>query len=288
MPMKNMKVRVFSIEEFSVYDGPGIRTTVFLKGCPLRCNWCHSPEGQDFKNYTLRSPNGCLECGACFDVCPTRRENCVACGKCIDVCPRNLIRFAAIDYEPQQLVDILLKNKDILSFNNGGITFSGGEPLAQYEGLKETVSLLKNKIHLALQTSGYAPREHFKEIVNQMDLVLFDMKIMDKEKAKEYEGINNELILENLKYLGTTDIPFIVRIPLIPGVVDTEENINAIISKIKDYSNLRMVELLPYNKYAGAKYKMAGKEYKPKFDESVPSNPRLGLFKEANISARVL
>ena len=105
-----MKIRVFSIEEFSLYDGPGIRTTVFLKGCPLNCNWCHSPEGKEYKNFSMRSPNGCLHCNRCVDICPSNRENCNACGKCIDVCPLNLIRMCSIDYEVAELTNILLKN----------------------------------------------------------------------------------------------------------------------------------------------------------------------------------
>lgn len=284
----NKKIRVFSIEEFSVYDGPGIRTTIFLKGCPLRCTWCHSPEGQEFKNISLRSPNGCLNCNHCVDICPTKRQNCIGCGKCIDVCPRNLIRMAAIDYEIDDLVSILEKNFNVLKMNNGGLTFSGGEPLFQPEALNRILDKLKGKIHLALQTSGYAKEEIFQEIVNKVDLVLFDMKIMDKDQAKIYEGIDNTLIFKNLEYLKKSGIPFIIRIPLIPTLIDTEENIKKIIEHIKGASNLKIVEVLPYNKYAGSKYKMVGKVYDPKIDESIPSNPHLELFEEANIKARVL
>ena len=194
-----MKARIFSIEEFSIYDGPGIRTTVFFKGCPLNCNWCHSPEGKNFKNIALRSPNGCLECNRCVDVCEFKRLNCIGCEKCIDVCPRNLIRMSSVDYEVNDLVNLLSKNINILNFNGGGLTFSGGEPLSQYGPLKELVTLLKGKTHLALQTCGFAKEEQFKDIIDSMDLVLFDMKIMDKEKALKYEGVDNTIILNNNK-----------------------------------------------------------------------------------------
>ncbi len=284
----SMKIRIFSIEEFSVYDGPGIRTTVFLKGCPLNCSWCHSPEGKTYDIVSLRSPNGCLECGKCFQICPNNREKCIACGKCIEVCPRHLIRLSGEDVEIQDLADTLSKNVDILNLNNGGITFSGGEPLLQIEALTKLLQLMQGKTHLALQTSGYTSLQNFQKVLPYLDLVLFDMKIMDHDLAKKFEGIDNSIILNNLEYLKTTSTPFIARVPLIPTVIDTEENILAIIDKLKDAKNLIAVELLPYNKYAGSKYKMCGKQYQPGFDESIPSNPHLELFEKAHIKARML
>lgn len=283
-----MKIRVFSIEEFSVYDGPGIRTSVFLKGCPLNCNWCHSPEGKSYQNISLRSPNGCLHCNRCVDICPFKREKCIGCGKCIDVCPRNLIRMSAIDYEMDDLVKKLLKNADVLNMNGGGITISGGEPLFQIDATLELAKKLKGKTKVALQTCGYGDSEKFKEIIQNLDLVLFDMKIMDKEKAKKFEGIDNSLIFKNLEILKDSNVKFIIRIPLIPGVIDTEENIKEIISYIKGSKNLLRVELLPYNKYAGSKYALAGMKFEPMYDEKVDSNPRLYLFKENGIEAKVL
>ena len=282
-----MKIRVFSIEEFSVYDGPGIRTSVFLKGCPLNCNWCHSPEGKSYQNISLRSPNGCLHCNRCIDICPFKREKCIGCGKCIDVCPRNLIRMSAIDYEMDDIVKKLLKNVDVLNINGGGITISGGEPLFQIDATLELVKKLKGKTNVALQTCGYGDSEKFKEIIKNLDLVLFDMKIMNKEKAKKLEGIDNSLIFKNLEILKDSNVKFIIRIPLIPGVIDTEENIKEIISYIKGSKNLLRVELLPYNKYAGSKYALAGMKFEPMYDEKVDSNPRLNLFKENGIEARV-
>jgi pyruvate formate lyase activating enzyme len=283
-----MKIRVFSLEEFSVYDGPGIRTTVFFKGCPLHCNWCHSPEGQDYAIIAVRSPNGCLHCGKCVEVCPYHREKCVACGKCLEVCPRNLIRFSGQDYETEDLAKILLKNADLLLENNGGITFSGGEPLLQADALNELIHFLKGKVHLALQTSGYAPSEKFQMIAQQMDLLLFDMKIMDPVLAEKMEGKDPTPIFTNLDYVRQKSLPVIIRIPLIPGVIDTEENLQAIIDKIKDLPGLIRVELMPYNKFAGAKYPLAGKRWAPLYDESCPSKPHLELFEKAGIPARLL
>ncbi len=283
-----MKIRVFSIEEFSVYDGPGIRTTVFLKGCPLNCNWCHSPEGKRFGNVSLRSPNRCLNCGRCIEICEYNRKKCIGCAKCVDVCPRDLIRMSAIDYEVSELVSKLLKNADILKINNGGITISGGEPLFQVDETLELVKCLKGKTHIALQTSGYGNSQKFKEIIDNIDLVLFDMKVMDEEQAKKFEGIDNSLIFKNLEILKNSKTKFIIRVPLIPGVIDTKENLKEIINKIKGAKDLVRVELLPYNKYAGSKYKLAGLKFEPMYDENMESNPHLDLFKANDIEVRVL
>lgn len=282
-----MTGRVFSIEEFSVYDGPGIRTTVFFKGCPLKCNWCHSPEGQSFNKEILKSPNGCLECKCCEKVCENY-PNCILCEKCINACPRNLIRVSGIDYQVKELADLLRKNFKILNMNNGGITFSGGEPLSQGKFLLELIKEIKGETSLAIQTSGYGDSKLFKEIIDNLDLVLFDMKIMDKDLALKHQGINNQLIFDNLKILKESNTPFIIRIPLIPTLIDTKENLLEIINKIKGSKNLIKVELLPYNKFAGSKYSLAKKVYSPQFDESIESNPHLELFEENNIKANVL
>src|SRR5574344_2181950 len=250
--------RIFSIEEFSVYDGPGIRTTVFFSGCPLNCNWCHSPEGKSLNIISLKNPNGCLHCNRCIDVCPTKRLNCIGCGKCIDVCPRSLIRMSAIDYDNVQLAEKLLRNSNILNANGGGITFSGGDPLYQHESLYDLILKLKGKVHLAIQTEGYCDSDIFKKIISKIDLVLYDMKIINKDLAQKYEGVDNTLILQNLKILKESNVPFIIRIPLIPGVLDTEKNMKEIISLIKGSKNMIMVEMLPYNKYAGSKYTLVG------------------------------
>ena len=189
--------RIFSIEEFSIFDGPGIRTTVFFKGCPLRCNWCHSPESQNYQRESVRSLNGCIHCMKCFKVCPYNRTYCDGCGKCTDVCPNNLIRMSGIDYEVTELYKLLSKNFDVLNLNNGGITFSGGEPLMQGEFLYELITLLKNKTHLAIQTCGHTSPTTFKKVIDLIDLVLFDFKIMDRDMAIKYEGTDNELIFKN-------------------------------------------------------------------------------------------
>ncbi len=277
---------VFSIEEFSVYDGPGIRTTVFFKGCPMRCNWCHNPEGLEPRVQIVKNPNGCLHCGACERVCPDR-EKCTLCGKCIAVCPRNLIRFSGEIYTAERLTKKLLKNADYLNECGGGVTFSGGECLLYADFLAEVIGNLKGKVHTAIQTCGYADSEKFKRVLSVVDYVMYDLKVMDRERAVRYTGCDNTLILKNYQILSDSGVPFVARVPLIPGVTDTGENLKAIAERVKN-SNASGVELLPYNKMAGSKYKLVGKEYQPVFDEKAEVNIDTALFEREGIPVKVM
>ncbi len=276
------KGKVFSIEEFSVFDGDGIRTTVFLKGCPLKCSWCHSPEGQSYDTEYLRSPNGCIACGKCVHVGNGKltKESVIA-------CPKNLIRECGKEYTSSQLVKILLKNADVLNVTGGGITFSGGEPLSQATFLLECLKALNGKVNRAIQTTGYCPTETFNKIIKEIDLALYDIKLIDDENHIKYTGVSNKLILENYKTLINSGIKTITRIPLIPTVTDTESNIDGICKFLTSLS-VEKVELLPYNQMAGAKYKLAGREYKPQFDVSVPVNFRQEIFNDYKIKFEVL
>lgn len=284
----NMKqATVFSIEEFSVYDGPGIRTTVFFKGCPMRCNWCHNPEGLLPKIQVVKSPNGCLRCGACEEVCQNKDE-CIACGKCISVCPRGLIRFSGVVYTVEELFLKLQKNTEYLKQCSGGVTFSGGECLLYADFLHDLISGLKKiGVHTAIQTSGYAEESQFMKVLSVVDYVMFDLKIMDREQAIRYTGRSNELILKNFGHLKESGVPFMVRTPLIPSVTDTKENLTAIAERIKDSGALG-IELLPYNKMSGSKYTMAGIEYRPKFDEQAEVNADTDLFLRYGIKVKIM
>lgn len=278
---------VFSIEEFSVYDGPGIRTTVFFKGCPLRCNWCHNPEGLNPEIRVVKSPNGCLKCGACIRVCENPQK-CVACGKCISVCPRGLIRYSGIRYSADALFCKIERNADYLKQCGGGVTFSGGECLLYADFLGELIPMLKGiGVHTAIQTSGYASGKDFLKVVSLVDYVMFDLKVMDRERAIEFTGRSNEPILKNFGLLQKSGVPFTVRVPLIPAVTDTEENLRAIALAVKDSGALG-VELLPYNKMAGSKYVLAGMDYRPKFDELAEVNADTALFSELGIKVKIM
>lgn len=281
-----MKGVIFSIEEFSVYDGPGIRTTVFLKGCPLRCSWCHNPEGQEPEIQIVRSPNGCIGCGVCTSSAVRQNGRWIFSEESIKNCPMNLLRVCGEMTESTSLCERLMKNRNIL--NNGvGITFSGGEPLAQSAFLFECLSILKGQLHTAIQTSGYCNSEIFDTALSLADYFLFDLKIYDNALHKKFTGVSNEKIHRNFSALVKSKKEFTVRIPLIPGVTDTEENISGIARLLKE-NGVSYAELMPYNKMAGGKYKMVQKEYAPGFDETVPVNTQCEIFKNFNIEIKIL
>jgi pyruvate formate lyase activating enzyme len=249
---------VFDINEFAVHDGPGLRTSVFLKGCRLRCRWCHNPEGLSFEQEILRGTNGCVHCGACEEVCK-HKDHCIVCGACIAVCPKNLRRYAAQEFSSEALAERILKNRDTL-LTKGGVTFSGGEPLGQPDFLFDTIKRIK-PIHVAIETAGYADTAIFTQMLDLVDLVLMDVKHTDAAVFKEYTGASNELINNNIVILKQSGVPFEIRIPVIPGVNDTESNMRETAALAAGADNLVRVELLRYHKTAGAKYELLGKEY---------------------------
>lgn len=277
--------KVFSIEEFATFDGPGIRMTVFLKGCPLDCVWCHNPEGKSPLTEYVRSPNGCLKCGACERAGIKTADGVKLTADSVNACPRNLVRKCGIDYSPKELTDKIMKNAAVLNLNAGGVTFSGGEPLFDTDFLCECIKLLKGKVHVAVQTSGFAPEKNFQRVLELADYFLYDLKIMNPSDHKKYCGADNALILNNYRTLAKSKVPFVTRIPLIPTVTDTVENLTAIASFVKE-NNVNYVETLPYNKLAGSKYALVLKEYHPGFDESRPVNTGEKLFASMGVTAR--
>ena len=276
---------VFSIEELSVFDGPGIRTSVFLMGCPLRCEWCHNPEGQSFSNSIVRSPNGCIGCGECVKRSIERYGKREFTEESIKNCPNNLLRYCAVEYSAAELCERLSKNFAILNASGGGVTFSGGEPTSSPEFLLECLSILDGRTSRAVQTSGYCSPEVFMKVLENCDYMLFDVKLANDAMHKRYTGLSNEVILKNFKTLASSKKDFVIRTPLIPTVTDTEENIRAIAELLWE-NGVGYIELLPYNKMAGSKYKLAGKEYAPSFDESVPVKERVEIFAEYGITVK--
>ena len=279
--------KIFSIEEFSTYDGPGIRMTVFLKGCPLRCNWCHNPEGQRFESEMLKSPNGCLGCGACLSEGKRITGRACLVANSAKVCPLGLVRVCGTDVTPDELITKIDKNIAILNASGGGVTFSGGEPLCHSEFVRECLSLLRGKTHRAIQTCGYSDAETLLSVLAECDFVLYDLKLIDNVLHKRYTGVSNEKILENYRLLSSSGIPFITRIPLIPTVNDTEENIIATAEFMRENGAFK-VELLPYNKMAGGKYELIGQKYTPDFDGSITPEPHTEIFNKYGIEAKIL
>ena len=245
---------VFDIKEMTVHDGPGSRVTVFLKGCPLRCIWCHNPEGLSAKPELMVKHTGCLKCGLCQKGC--NHPECQPFGRCLHACPKGLVSLSGTEYTPEKLAERLKGYERFLNSVGGGVTFSGGEPLMQGDFVYETAKLLPN-IHKALQTSGYADSQTFEKVLSLMDYCLFDIKIADSETHKKYTGVTNEKILKNYEILRSSGVEHVVRIPLIPGITDTPENLRA----ISEIGGEDKVEVMRYNHLAGAKYSMVGREF---------------------------
>ena len=277
---------IFDIKQFAVFDGPGIRTTVFLKGCPLRCEWCHNPEGLSFQPQIMVSKSACTHCGRCEAVCSSP-SRCLVCGKCVRACPAGLRRICGKRDEAADLAAKLLKDREYLEKQGGGVTFSGGEPTAQGEFLLECLRLLR-PMHRAVETSGYCDTDLFREILSELDYVIMDIKHSDNTLHQRYTGVSNRKILRNLDFLKRSGKPFRIRIPVIPGVNDTEENFRETAKLLANAENLDFVELLPYHQTAGAKYEMVGLDYKPSFQTDLLPNLDTAAFAESHIPCKVI
>ncbi len=275
---------IFDIKQFAVFDGPGIRTTVFLKGCPLRCMWCHNPEGLSFEPQLMVSQNGCTDCGSCRLVCK-HPDGCILCGDCVRACPARLRKICGERMTMGELTGKLLRDREYLEMQGGGVTFSGGEPTGQPEFLLDCLKELRT-MHRAVETCGYCRTDIFKSIMDELDYIIMDIKIADDEKHKIYTGVSNRMILENLEQVKKSGKPFRIRIPVIPGVNDTEENYRLTAELLKGAENLEMVELLPYHKTAGAKYGMVGRAYAPDFDVDREPVLETSAFENAGICCR--
>ena len=257
---------VFDIKEFADFDGPGIRTTVFMKGCPLRCRWCHNPEGLDPKPQLMVSRAACTHCGACRRVCG-HPDRCIACGKCVPACRGGFRKIVGQPWTPEDLARRLRKDRDVYGESGGGVTFSGGEPLMQWDFISETLRGLEG-IHTAVETSGYCPDTVFREVMARCSLVMMDWKVSDPEQHLLYTGGPQEPIRRHAEMLREGRTPFILRMPVIPGVNDSEAHFAAAAELVRGAESLVRVDVLPYQRAAGAKYEMVGKEYCPGFDET--------------------
>ncbi|MBQ8526119.1 MAG: glycyl-radical enzyme activating protein [Clostridia bacterium] len=269
---------VFDIKEFSLHDGPGARVTVFLKGCPLRCRWCHNPEGLSPKPQLMYKEAMCTRCGRCFEKCS--HPECAPYGRCIKICPGNCLSVSGTEYTTEELASRLSAYAPFVNTNGGGITFSGGEPLMQDDFVCELADKIRQKtpMHLAVQTSGYADEEVFARVIDKMDYVMMDIKLADRDLHKKYTGVYNDKILRNFEYLKNSGKEYIIRIPLIPDITDTEENLK----KISGIINDSPAELLSYNSLAPAKYDMLGMKYS--LENKKNNKVDLGIFKNAKLS----
>jgi pyruvate formate lyase activating enzyme len=270
-----VKGLVFDIKKYSIHDGPGIRTTVFFKGCPGACWWCHNPESRLSYPEIVYRPDRCILCEKCVEVCPnnaiytgangieTDTDRCRLCGRCVEACPSQARERVGRTITVTDLVCEV--ERDILFYDEsgGGVTFSGGEPLFQYDFLLAVLKECREReIHTAVDTMGYADTDLVLEIAEHTDLFLFDLKLMDPAWHLEYVGVPNEGILDNLKALDRRGSPVLVRIPLVPGINDDRENLEKTARFIASLSGIRSVSVLPYHDSAAEKYRRFGIENK--------------------------
>jgi pyruvate formate lyase activating enzyme len=275
------QVLIFDLKKYSINDGPGIRTTVFFKGCPLRCSWCHNPEGQSFAPEVmiraLRCLAGCSECvAACPEDAITKtagvpvldRRKCNACGKCTEACPTEAVEMVGRRLNSAQLLREIERDRIFQEQSGGGVTFSGGEPLSQPDFLSEILGYCQKKeIHTAVDTCGFAAAEVLERISPKTDLFLYDLKVIDEKRHRAFTGESNRLILENLRRLAAMGKKIIIRLPVVPGVNDDEENIRDMARFLGSLGAVSEISLLPYHKLGRDKYrglaKKAEDEYTP-------------------------
>ena len=266
---------IFDIQRFSINDGPGIRTTVFIKGCNLCCFWCHNPESQKPYPQIQFFPSKCIGCGKCVEVCTNSarlynqgkrvylRQLCVNCGKCAEVCNAEALVLCGKRMTVKEVIEKVKKDLPFYRISGGGVTFSGGEPLLQVEFLKELLMECKRQnIHTAVDTAGNVIWEMFEEILPYTDLFLYDIKCMDESKHKEATGSGNVWILKNLKLVTEFEKDVWIRIPVIPGINDNEEEMKRIADFIQELKGIKKINLLPFHKLGKEKYESLGMEYK--------------------------
>ncbi len=265
-----MKGIVFNIQRFCTDDGPGIRTTVFLKGCPLRCAWCHNPESHKKSPEILLNPDKCVLCGECSSVCENHvisdtshvfnRSKCTSCGKCASFCYFQAIELCGKEMSVEEVIHTVLRDKPFYQ-STGGMTISGGEPLMQFDF---TLSLLKkakdNDIHTVIETSGYTEKSKIYEISEYTDLFLYDIKTTDDESHIKYTGVSNKPILENLSCLDNLSKKVILRCPMIPGVNVTDDHIINVFTLARRHSSVQSIEFEPYHPLGVSKSRLLGKE----------------------------
>lgn len=252
-----MKAIIFDIQRNSFVDGPGIRTTVFFKGCNLKCRWCHNPESQSPKRQMMVYKNKCIGCGKCAEVCPNKLKSCDFCGRCEIYCPEDARKICGREYSADEVLCEIEKDRAFYDNSGGGATFSGGECMLQLDFLCEILKKCKeNGIHTAVDTAGNVPWESFERILPYTDLFLYDVKAVSGELHRNGTGVSNELILENLKKLSRcADI--IVRIPVIGGYNDNREEMKKAAEFLHGLG-IKKVELLPYHAMGENKYDAIG------------------------------
>ena len=288
---------LFNIQRFSTEDGPGIRSTVFFKGCPLVCRWCHNPEGMKKEPEIIWYDIDCLACESCVKACPEKalsltesglridRNKCKACGTCVDTCDAGAIEMIGKTWTPENLLKEVLKDRTFYQTSNGGITLSGGEPLIYYDFLKEFLPLAKNAgLHIALDTCGFFPGDKLTDLIEFFDLVLFDIKLLDGSRHKEYTGVDTERILDNAILIAKRGVPLWIRTPVIPAHTELEDNIRAIAQFIRaNLPTVKRYDLLAFSNLCISKYKRLGRQFALKSEKLLSRSRMEKLVEVARI-----
>jgi pyruvate formate lyase activating enzyme len=283
---------VFDIQRYSTRDGPGIRTTVFLKGCPASCPWCHNPESWSPGPEVMVLERRCLSCGTCLEVCPhgaltsagarpdISDSPCTLCGTCLEACPPDARHLAGREMTVAELMAEVLRDRLFYEESGGGVTFSGGEPLQQHAFLAEALAACRAEgLHTAVDTSGYAPQAQLLALAPLVDLFLYDLKLMDAGRHRALVGVPNAPILDNLRALGAVHGEICVRIPVIPGLNDDEADLEAAAAFAAGVPGVQAVELLPYHRAGAQKFERLGREYRLA-DVAGPSPERVEALAE--------
>jgi pyruvate formate lyase activating enzyme len=295
---------VFNIQRFSIQDGPGIRTTVFMKGCPLRCLWCSNPESQSTFPEVAHGDSLCNKCSRCVEVCEVQaisltdsgvgidRKTCTGCGKCVEVCIPGALKVYGEEMSVEKVYQEVVKDRLFYQNSGGGVTAGGGEPLSQADFVAELFKRCQDAgIHTCLDTCGYATPGVWEKVLPYTNLVLFDVKLMDPSVHRRVTGKSNEKILHSLKLVAAAGVPVIVRIPVIPGINDSQENITDIAYYVAGLNGLREVNLLPYHRFGESKYAMLDRHYRLS-DLTPPKSSQLeelrSIFKSLDIDCEIV
>lgn len=269
-----MKGILFDIQKFSIHDGPGIRTAIFLKGCSLHCFWCHNPESIHPSPQVMFFPDKCIGCRQCVQACPNQahsdengsrifqRPLCISCGKCAEVCPSGALILSGKEMTSAEVLEEIEQDLLFYRTSSGGATFTGGEPLLQADFLREVLQGCKErKIHTAIETAGNVPWEAYEKVLPYTDLFLHDIKVMDSAKHREATGAHNMLCLENIRRLAAAGADIRIRVPVISGFNDTPEDMTAVRDFTDSLSVRPPVELLPFHRMGLTKYQGLGQTY---------------------------
>lgn len=291
---------VINVQKFSVHDGNGIRTSIFFKGCLLKCWWCHNPESQNFYRESMFDPGKCTGCGLCVKACTqgaihvseetgkavTNKATCITCGKCVDWCPKEAREIVGETYTVDELFKMAMKDQQFYEKSGGGVTLSGGECMMQNGDFVEELcrKLHFEGVNIAIDTCGYAPLENYQRLLPYVDMWLYDIKTLDVEKHKKYIGQSNDMILRNFEFLAHNGAPINLRIPVVHPVNDDDESIAAIVAYVKDVAGTVPVNLLPYHTTGSSKYVKMARPYLAENLE-VPSDERMEHLKSLFVQA---